>query len=338
MYLLCSTATDETCFCVQAGGSTPAVVLPVPGLAGRGRGGLGGRGGHGGAIRTFVPQTSGAAGITPAWMTKKASAGSPSEETSSSIAANPFVDPAPTDGPAPQPTPSVFMPAAAAQDTAAGHSSFASPFASAPPASASSGMLTQLSQNSANLDSAQLAAESAAHDSYSQLSSPAVMDADSAAPDVPADSALSTSQGVPALFTPILDPSLDPSSTPQPMDETQMEGQDSTGRSPLDDAFGGDSTSDHVFGGGNGGGSALDDTFGGGSVGALDDAFNGGGGSGGGLDDAINDGCGRGGGLDDAFGGGNGANGASGSDDNHGGSSLDDTFGGALLAGDIGQV
>ncbi|KAL0043344.1 hypothetical protein WJX79_002000 [Trebouxia sp. C0005] len=234
----------------QAGGSTPAVVLPVPGLAGRGRGGLGGRGGHGGAIRTFVPQTSGAAGITPAWMTKKASAGSPSEETSSSIAANPFVDPAPTDGPAPQPTPS----------------------------------------------------------------------------------------GVPALFTPILDPSLDPSSTPQPMDETQMEGQDSTGRSPLDDAFGGDSTSDHVFGGGNGGGSALDDTFGGGSVGALDDAFNGGGGSGGGLDDAINDGCGRGGGLDDAFGGGNGANGASGSDDNYGGSSLDDTFGGALLAGDIGQA
>ncbi|KAA6424646.1 MAG: hypothetical protein FRX49_05314 [Trebouxia sp. A1-2] len=186
----------------NAGGSTPAVVLPVPGLAGRGRGGLGGRGGHGGAIRTFVPQTSGAAGITPAWMTKKASAGSPSEETSSSIAANPFVDPAPTDGPAPQPTPSVFMPAAAAQNTAAGHSSFASPFASAPPASASSGMLTQLSQNSANLDSAQLAAVSAAHDSYSQLSSPAVMDADSAAPDVPADSALSTSQGAGPMMPP----------------------------------------------------------------------------------------------------------------------------------------
>lgn len=154
------------------------------------------------------------------------------------------------------------------------------------------------------------------------------MDAESAAPDVPADSAPPTSQDVPALFTPILDPSLDPSSTLQPMDETHMEGQDSTGRSPLDDAFGGDSTLGHTFGGG---GSALDDTFGGGSGGVLDDPFSGGGA----LDDAFNGGGGSGGGLDDAFGGGNGA---SGLDDNYGGSSLDDTFGGALLAGDIGQV
>ena len=310
-------------FWLQAAGSAPSVILPVPGLAGRGRGGragMGGRGGRGTAIRTFVPQGSGAAAVAPAWMTKKASTGSPSEEASSSSRVNPFATDSnpsadPTEGPTPTyiSTPSVFTPVTA-QDTVT-ESPYASPFASAPPASASSDMLTQLSQSSVAQDSALLGAESAADESSAQ-STIGAPDAGAASP-MDAESAMPAeiaSQSGPALFTP--NPTADTVQlpTPTPMDDHPMDTQESMGRSPLDDAFGGSALDDHSFGGGNGGGGALDDTFGGGNA------------------------SGSGGGLDDAFGGGNGGGGL---DDSHGGAGLgglDDTLGGALAAGDIGQV
>lgn len=183
--------------------------------------------------------------------------------------------------------------------------------------------------------------------------------ADSPATPMEAESAAQThidesaNPGTSVVHTPVEDPSADRTATP-------MESQESTSRSPMDDAFGG-SPLDAAFGGGNGnsgsgylGSDPLADAFGGGDAGtsggglAEDDAFgNGGVGiSGGGLDDTFGSGDvgsldafdggsgGNSGGLD-AFGGGGG--GGYGLDD-FTGSGLDDTFGGALASGAIGQV
>ena len=176
------------------------------------------------------------------------------------------------------------------------------------------------------------------------------MDAESA---LPTQGFQSADQGTSVMSTPAEDSSADPTPTPT---DTLME---STGQSPMDDAFGA-SALDTAFGGGNGssgglggdglGSDPLADAFGSGSAGTSggglveDDAFGGGlaSSSGGGMDDTF------GGGNDgqlDAFGGGSGST-TSGIDafsggyglDAFGGSGLDDTFGSALASGAIGQV
>ena len=334
MYVPASSDTYHEFQCVmQVTEPGPGVGMPVPGLAGRGRGGragMGGRGGRGGAIRTFVPQGTGTtASAAPAWMTKKAPAGAPSEAASSSFATD---GSPPAEGPTPIVafTPSGFTPAASFAT--------ASPFATAPSATASSGVLTSLSGNLGVADSTQAPSEPntdklAVQSVFANPPAATPMDAESAEPDLAGESA---SQGTPALFTPISNPALDPH--PTIMNDTPMEAQESMGASPLDNAFTG-SAMDHTFDGGNGGGSAVDEAFGGGNGGnsALDDAF----GGGNGTDSALDNAFGGGDGLDIAFGGGNGgaldAGFGGGLDEQHNGD-LNDSFGGALATGDIGQA
>ena len=261
---------------LQAPGSTPSVILPVPGV-GRGRG----QGGRGGPIRTFVPQgPSSAAAAVPAWMTKKASGASPSEETSTSTAANPFASSS---------APPIL----------------ADPLASSPAVFSPVVPDTDLSATPADTAADELVIQSTAESDLT------------AAPAVPSQNDDSAAKATPSLFTPAVDPNSD---TPLGPLLTLMETQESTGQSPPDDAFAGGISNTTTGGGnGSASGGRLDDTFGndpladafggghestsdglqdafGGGGGGLD-AFGGGNGGGSGLDDY------GGSGLDDTFGG-----------------------------------